>query len=127
MSEIVASFVGGFLACVGGIVTVFLVQHFTTAADDRSKKEDMAGFLGRWIGRLKTTKNILPDGKTLESISLEYIEHLWGYYAKCRRLVGNTEGFKRMCLDISEAANEDKIDRDKLMGKIHILVSSLSC
>jgi len=92
---------GAFLATFGGIITAFVVAHFSTKNRAEDRLIDFRGFLGRWVGECQKT-----GSKPFSEVCFENIEHLWGYFGKCRHDFENPVKIKILCESLTKAARE---------------------
>ena len=89
----------------GGFVTAVL-SHFLAADTSRmNRKIDLRGFLGRWMGFITHSTDV---SKTYS----ENLEHLWGYYGKCRKDFISRWRFKKLCQRLGSLKAED-IQKDQ--------------
>ncbi|MGD0207135.1 MAG: hypothetical protein ABSC89_05975 [Verrucomicrobiota bacterium] len=92
--------IGLLFAVVGNVVT----HRLTLNRERMSRKFEVAGFLGRWIGKTKHGD--------VRAVYIEFLDSLWGYYGRdmgdyCRRAE-----FRRLCHDLGSLNPED-IQKDQ--------------
>jgi hypothetical protein len=110
---------GAFFATIGGVVTAFFVAYFSTKNRAEDRLIDFRGFLGRWIGECQKT-----HAEPFSKICFNNIEHLWGYFGKCRRDFENPGKIKILCERLTKASREATND-DNCKKSISDLIDEL--
>jgi hypothetical protein len=112
-----------------GYMSGFFLNKRQRAEDRKiaieNRRMDFKGFLGRWSGH---AKNPALDNVVVSKICIEYIEHLWGYFGKCRSDFSNQSKIKSLCADITLLASkgvQNAAERKEIEEKIDELSALL--
>ena len=104
---------------LGGVITVVATHRLTLARDRIERRNDLRGFLGRWLGRILRE----PD---VSKAHADWLEHLWGYYGKTRRDFVQKDQFRDLCVDLvslkAEDIQKDADCRQTISRKIEVLI-----